>query len=52
MMQGVNKLKEEIARFEQEKTDELRRLEEFKAQETKKLKWVLGNTSKNIGSDS
>ncbi|XP_070203856.1 centromere protein J-like isoform X2 [Littorina saxatilis] len=36
--EGLNKLKEEIARFEQEKSDELRRLEEFKAQETKKLK--------------
>lgn len=38
--QGINKLKEEITRFEREKTDELARLEEFKAQETKKLKYA------------
>jgi hypothetical protein len=37
-LQGLNKLKEEIARFEQEKSAELRRVEEFKAQEMKKIK--------------
>lgn len=38
VFQGLGKLKEEITRFDREKTEELKRLEEFKIQETKKLK--------------
>ena len=38
MFQGLTKLKREIGEFEKEKTDELKRLEEFKKEEMKKLK--------------
>ena len=40
LFQGVRKLKGEISRFEQEKADELGRLNEYVASETKKLKYV------------
>ena len=38
IFQGLAKLKREIAEFEKEKTEELKRLEEFKKEEMKKLK--------------
>ena len=40
LFQGITKLKREIAEFDKEKTEELKRLEEFKNEELKKIKLV------------
>lgn len=39
--QGLKKLQTEIATFEKQKTEELERLEQFKEEELKKLRYVM-----------
>ena len=39
--QGLKKLQTEIAMFEKQKTEELERLEQFKEEELKKLRYVM-----------
>jgi len=39
--QIVERLKKEMAEFEKQKADELKRLEDFKTEEKKKLRWLL-----------
>lgn len=41
VLQGLKKLQAEIAVFEKQKTDELERLEQFREEEMRKLRYVF-----------
>lgn len=41
ILQGLKKLQAEIAAFEKQKTDELERLEQFREEEMRKLRYVF-----------
>lgn len=41
ILQGLKKLQAEIAVFEKQKTDELERLEQFREEEMRKLRYVF-----------
>ena len=41
VLQGLKKLQSEIAAFEKQKTEELERLEQFKEEELRKLRYVV-----------
>lgn len=41
ILQGLKKLRAEIAAFEKQKTDELERLEQFREEEMRKLRYVF-----------
>ena len=40
-LQGLKKLQTEISAFEKQKTEELERLEQFREEELRKLRYVL-----------